>query len=184
MNNLEKKIEAILFYKAEPLSIKELARLTDVSYDEINEAVESLTKSLLDSGLTIIKNENEIMIGTSPDVSDIIKKIARDELDRDLGKAGLETLAIIAYRGPVTRADIDYIRGVNSSYILRNLLIRGIIKREQNPNNTRSFLYSSTTEFLTYLGLTKKDDLPEFKEIKKEMENNIPKQEEISVNNS
>jgi segregation and condensation protein B len=74
---------------------------------------------------------------------------------KDLGKAGLETLSIILYQGPISRAEIDYIRGVNSNFILRNLLIRGLIERVENPHDQRSFLYKPTLELISYLGLSK-----------------------------
>ena len=88
---------------------------------------------------------------------------------KDLGKAGLETLSIILYRGPATRRDIDYIRGVNSQFILRNLLIRGLVEKIQNPDDQRTFFYKPTFQLLSYLGIGKLEDLPEYLTMKNDL---------------
>jgi segregation and condensation protein B len=87
-----------------------------------------------------------------------------------LGKAGLETLAIILYQGPISRADIDYIRGVNSQFIVRNLLIRGLIERVDNPTDARSFLYKTTLDLLSHLGISKIQDLPEYDQVRRDID--------------
>ena len=110
------------------------------------------------------------MLGTSKELSSLIEKLTRDELNRDLGKAGLETLSIILYQGPITRAEIDYIRGVNSQFVVRNLLVRGLIERVDNPKDARSFLYKTTLDLLSLLGVSKIEDLPEYANIRAEIE--------------
>jgi segregation and condensation protein B len=102
------------------------------------------------------------MLGTAPEASALIEQLTREELSKDLGKAGLETLSIIVYKSPITRADLDYIRGVNSSFILRNLQIRGLVEKITNPADARSFLYRPTFELLQHLGVTRVEDLPEY----------------------
>ena len=92
----------------------------------------------------------------------MIEELCKEELSRDLGKAGLETLSIVLYRGPITRSGIDYIRGVNSTFILRNLLIRGLVEKIPNPNDQRSFLYRATFDLLSHLGIPRVEDLPEY----------------------
>ena len=83
-----------------------------------------LEQDLKGRGLSLVRTDDEVMLGTAKEFSGLIEDLAKEELSRDLGKAGLETLSIVLYLGPITRADIDYIRGVNSQFILRALLIR------------------------------------------------------------
>ena len=82
----------------------------------------------------------------------------------------METLSIILYQGPISRSDIDYIRGVNSQFILRNLLIRGLIERIDNPNDARSFLYKVSINLLANLGINKIEELPEYEQVKKDID--------------
>ena len=170
---LEQKIEAILFWKAEPISVERLAKMLSVNIEEINIAIPELEKSLENRGIKLLKKENEIMLGTAPELSDLISNLTKEELVRDLGKAGQETLAIILYKGPVSRAEIDYIRGVNSQFILRNMLVRGLVERVENPADKRSFLYKPTFELLSFMGVSKIEDLPEYESVRTEFEGNL-----------
>jgi len=170
--SLSAKIEAILFWKAEPVSSKKLAQLLAVNESDIKSAITELEKNLREQGrgLTIIQTSEEAMLGTAKDLSPLIEQLTKEELARDLGKAGLETLSIILYQGPISRADIDYIRGVNSQFILRNLLIRGLVERIDNPKDARSFLYKTTLDLLAHLGLSKIEDLPEYEKVRADIE--------------
>jgi len=94
-------------------------------------ALKNLETSLSDRGIVLVTKEDEVTLGTAKDTSELIEKLTKDELVRDLGKAGLETLSIIIYQGPISRAEIDYIRGVQSNFILRNLMIRGLVEKIQ-----------------------------------------------------
>lgn len=167
---LDAKIEAILFFKAEPMSIDKLVELLNCSQEELTESITKLQEKLTGRGLILVKKDNSIMLGTNPEASQLIENITKEELSKDLGKAGLETLAIIIYEGPISRASIDYIRGVNSSFILRNLMIRGLIEKINNEKDNRSFLYRPTFDLLQNLGIEKIEDLPEFEEVKKKLE--------------
>ncbi|MDB5258861.1 MAG: scpB [Candidatus Taylorbacteria bacterium] len=169
---LSAQIEAILFWKAEPIATKKLASLCGVSEDEIAVGISDLKKSLIESGrgITLIENQGEVTLGTAPALSELIEKLTKDELMRDLGKAGLETLSIILYQGPISRAEVDYIRGVNSQFIIRNLLIRGLVERRENPKDQRSFLYAPTLDLIAHLGITKIDDLPEYAAVRADIE--------------
>ena len=169
-NHLEKQIEAVLFWKGEPVSLKKLSQIFEKTEEEISVALESLEKSLVHRGIVLIKKEQEVTLGTSKEASELIEKLTKEELIKDLGKAGLETLSIIIYQGPISRAEIDYIRGVQSNFILRNLAIRGLIEKVTNPSDQRSFLYKPTFELLSYMGITKIEDMPEFVEAKAEIE--------------
>ena len=167
---LSAQIEAILFFKGEPLSVKKLAELLAVRTETIEEALNELENKLAGGGLTLIRNQDEVMLATAAEAGELIESIKKEELSRDIGKAGLETLAIVLYKGPISRPDIDYIRGVNSSFILRNLLVRGLIERLPNPNDSRSYLYQPTFDLMSFLGLTRIEDLPEFDTLKQKVE--------------
>ncbi len=164
------KIEAILFWKAEPVSIKKLATLLNEKPDAIKAGLLELEKNLKGRGLTLVQTDEEVMLGTAKELSPLIEQLTKEELTRDLGKAGLETLSIVLYQGPISRADIDYIRGVNSQFILRNLLIRGLIERVDNPKDSRSYLYKTTLQLLSHLGVAKIENLPEYEKVRAEIE--------------
>ncbi len=168
--HLSSQIEAVLFYKAEPLSVKRLTQIFKKDEQEIKNAIRELREELRGRGLMLVEFEDEITLGTSKDVSHLIETLTKEELTKDLGKAGLETLSIILYQGPLSRADIDYIRGVNSNFILRNLLVRGLIERVDNPKDQRSFLYKPTLELISHLGLSQITDLPDYDTVRKDIE--------------
>jgi len=169
--SLPSQIEALLFWKAESISIRKIAISLEKDVEEIKIAINELSKSLEGRGLTLIELDGEVTLGTSRLASNLIEKLTKEELSRDLGKAGLETLSIILYQAPVSRADVDYIRGVNSQFIIRNLLVRGLIEKVDNPKDQRSFLYKPTLELLSYLGVSKVEDIPEFEKVKLDIEN-------------
>ncbi len=169
--SLSSQIEAVLFYKAEPLSVKRIGQIFKKDDDEVKKALIELSHDLEGRGLTLVQWEDEYTLGTSKEVSGIIENLTKEELVKDLGKAGLETLSIILYQGPLSRSEIDYIRGVNSQFILRNLLIRGLIDKVENPKDQRSFLYKPTLELISYLGLSKITDLPDYENVKRDIEN-------------
>ncbi|MSR71113.1 MAG: SMC-Scp complex subunit ScpB [Candidatus Taylorbacteria bacterium] len=167
---LDAQLEAILFWKGESISIKKLAEILNKEQKEISEALSLLEVKLKDRGLTLIYKDGEVMLGTAPEASRLIEVLIKEEITKDLGKAGLETLSIILYQGPVTRGEIDYIRGVNSNFIIRNLLVRGLIERIVSEKDSRSFKYRPTFELLQYLGVSKAEDLPEYTKVRAEIE--------------
>lgn len=169
--NLSSKIEAVLFYKGEPVSISKLASILETDETSIKEAIGDLKEKLNGRGVSLVEKEDEIMLGTKPELSSLIEKIAKEELSKDIGKAGLETLSIVLYKGPISRSEVDYIRGVNSSFIVRNLLIRGLIERVQNKNDSRSYLYKPSFDLLSLLGVEKIDDLPDRDRVLQNIEN-------------
>jgi len=171
--NLESKIGAILFYKNEPLEIKKLSNLLNEREENIRDALQNLSNSLEKSGICLVNTETEVSLATAPEMSGFIEQIAKDEMSKDIGKAGLETLAIILYNGPISRREIDYIRGVNSTFILRNLCIRGLIEREPDLKDQRTFRYKGSLALLAHLGIKTTKELPEFETFKKRIGNEL-----------
>jgi len=163
---LDQKIEAILFIKGEPVSIKRLAEFLSATKEEIRAGLTELEAKLADHGLQLVSKEDSVMLGTDAELGPLLEKIRKDELSKELSKASLETIAIILYKEGATRSDIDYIRGVNSSFILRNLLIRGLIEKIVDPTDSRRYLYKPTFELLSFMGISKLSELPEFNNMK------------------
>ena len=163
------QLESLLFFKGEPVKKKKLAELLDLTGPELEETIQTLSEKLSDRGLRLIQKEDVIELRTAPEAAELIEHITKEELHKDLGKAGLETLSIILYKTPVAKRDIDYIRGVNSAFILRNLLIRGLVERTTSRDDARSFVYSPTTDLLAHLGIEKLEDLPEYGKVEEEI---------------
>lgn len=155
-------LEAVLFAAGEPIAKKRLAGFFAVTADLIDAAIAELRETLTERGITLIETENEVELRTSPQANDLVQKLRESELSRDLGKAGLEALAIILYQGGATRGQIDWVRGVNSSAAIRSLLLRGLIERTEDPTDKRRALYTATVDALGHLGVTRKEDLPEY----------------------
>lgn len=158
---LDVLVETVLFYKASPQKVSTLKKLFEVTDEEWNKGISKLQERLKNGALRVVETSEEIQLVTAPELSDFVEAMRKDELSGDIGKAGAETLAIILYRGPVSRTEIDSIRGVNSSFILRNLLTRGLVRRSAVKN---SYEFSISAELLKQLGIEKKQSLPQYKE--------------------
>lgn len=160
-------IESILFSIGEPISIEKLTKTLSKNQDLIKKAIDELAEDYEkeNRGLRIIKKDEKIQLVSAPENSHYIEKLIKDELQEDLTPVSLEALAIVAYKGPITQAEIEEIRGVNSSYILRNLLIRGLIERKGHPEDARAYIYEVSFDFLRKLGLKSIEELPEYKKL-------------------
>jgi len=174
---LESKIEGLLFYKGEDVQISELAKLLKVGDTDIEEALKKLEASLSGRGLVLVRKNDSVVLGITSELSPLIESIRKDEVTKDLSKASLDTLSIILYKNEVSRSEIDYIRGVNSSFILRNLLVRGLIEKVVDNKDSRRILYRPTFETLSFMGITSIDQLPNYSEVRNQLQEVI-KQEE------
>lgn len=159
---LSRQIEALLFFKGEPITAGFLAKTLGASEEDVLRGLRALEQELSSRGIILMQNGDEYMLGTAPQMGPIIEALLKEELSKELGKAGLETLATVLYRGPILRSEINYLRGVNSNYILRNLLVRGLI--EKVDQGGRSTAYQPTFELLSYMGVSKVSDLPGYEE--------------------
>ncbi|MBI2108608.1 MAG: SMC-Scp complex subunit ScpB [Parcubacteria group bacterium] len=169
MSNLEQKIEAILFLKAEPVRIAFLAKHLKVAEEEVKEALLLLEKNLEGRGVRLLFKEDTVMLGSAPEHGELLAEITKAELTAELSRAALETLTLILYRGPINKSNIDFIRGVNSQFILRNLLVRGLIERIVDEKDKRILLYRPAFELLQYLGITRISQLPEYETVQNEV---------------
>lgn len=161
MTPATQKIEALLFLAGEPVSKAELAKLLGENKQNIDQALQELSGALTDHGLSLVQTDTLIELVTSPAVANTLAQWWQDE--EKLSKAAAETLAIIAYRGPLARYDIDVIRGVDSRHSLRQLQRRGLIRRAAGATATTR--YEITEEFLKHLGLTGRQQLPQFDQL-------------------
>jgi segregation and condensation protein B len=168
-HDINNKIEAILFYLAEPVDIAYLVKILGVSKDEMEKAIVELKESLSQRGIRLVEHDNTISLVTAPASSDIIDTVIKNERERELGRAGIETLSIVAYKGPISRKEIEYIRGVNSQFALRNLLLRGLIEKQNKEGNDRVMLYTITMDTLLHLGLSSVTELPEYTAVHTEL---------------
>lgn len=158
------KLEALLFVHGEPLTVKKIAAVLELEKKEVEEVVTELKKQLeADSrGLALVSDGEKVQLATKPQFGKILENFVKEELSEDLTPASLEALSIVAYFGPISRARIEYIRGVNSIFILRSLLLRGLVERFPDPDRPNAFLYRPTFESWRHLGMKGKEDLPEF----------------------
>lgn len=169
MSDLSTKIEALLFSEGGALSKKRLAQLLGVDVAQLEPAIETLRSRREGTGLTLIESPQELALAVAPAESALVAAAFERELGREIGDAGLEVLAILLYRGPSTRAQIDYIRGVNTAWTVRMLAARGLLERIPNPSDAREYLYRPTVELLAHLGVTKTEELPDYAKIASEL---------------
>ncbi|QQG45301.1 MAG: SMC-Scp complex subunit ScpB [Candidatus Sungiibacteriota bacterium] len=168
MTNLKSIIETLLFIYGEPLALEKLIKIAKNKKEAVLEALSGLKKDYEGRGLTLLEKDNTYQLGSNPANAKYVEDLVKSEFTEELSRAALETVSIVAYKGPLTRAQIEYVRGVNSSFTLRNLLMRGLVERIENPKDARSFLYRVSFDFLKHLGLTKIGDLPQYEEFRKE----------------
>lgn len=176
--NFKKEIEAILFYRGEEVKESELASILGISEEEMVNSVSEIERDLTDRGIVLLKRDGYLSLATNSDVSPIIEKMVKEEMNRDLSQASLETLSIIVYKHPVTKKEIEYIRGVNSSFSIRNLLLRGLIERESSRLDERIYLYKPTSDLMMYLGVKSFSEIPEFDAVRSEIDRNIKENKE------
>lgn len=159
--NLKSIIESILLVAGKPVSIKEISKSASAMITEVQKEIASLISDYQDRGIKIIKKGDFYSMVTAPENAEYVSRFLNEELRHDLSEAALETLSIITYSQPITRMEIEEIRGVSSDHLIRNLMVRGLIQevgRKDSPG--RPILYGTTVEFLQYFGLTSEEELP------------------------
>lgn len=160
---LKAKIESILFVAARPLSVVKLAEICEASKDEVAEAVEAIAAEYdsRTAGIRLVRHGDSVQMATAQETSELVREFLKDETTGELTKPSLETLTIVAYRGPMTKAEIEQVRGVNCSLILRNLMMRGLVEAIGEHGNPLT-QYRVTMDFLRFLGLSSVEEMPEY----------------------
>ncbi len=157
-------LESLLFAVGAPISFKKLAKVLDLSEPQTEKMLQSLADDYKENnrGLRLTIFDKQAQLVTAENSSEAVAKLIKSDFEEELSSAALETLAVIAYRGPVSRSAIENLRGVNCSFILQSLLIRGLIERRENSEDRRSYIYSVTFDFLKHLGLNGIEELPDY----------------------
>ena len=157
-------LEALLFIHGEPLSYRKIESVLGFGKGEAESVAEELVKRLAEEGrgLQLVRDKEKIQLATKPEFNKIVEDFVKDELTEDLSPASVEALSIVAYLGPISRAKLEYLRGVNSIVILRSLTIRGLVERLPDPEHPSGFLYRPTFDLMKHLGIANKEDLPEY----------------------
>ncbi len=171
-NNKLSQLEALLFLYGEPLDLSKIAKLLDIPKDDVAGLIAVFTEKMNadERGLTLLQADEKVQLVTQPSLSELGQKVIQEEFPEQLSPASLETLTIIAYAGPISRAEIDMIRGVNSSFIVRNLYIRGLVVRSADPKRGNVYLYNPSMDFLKFVGITAVNQLPEYQHLRTVME--------------
>lgn len=166
---LKSSIESLLFISAKPMSVKQLADLTKKKSDEIKKAGDDLVEDYKSRkcGISIIKNGSKYQMVSSPENAKLIQAFIKDETTGELSRPSLETLTVIAYRGPISKIDLDRIRGVNCSLILRNLLIRGLIEAKTDKVKNETY-YNISFDFIRFLGVNDINELPDYEKLSRD----------------
>jgi len=159
---LASRIESVLFFKTEPVSRLWIAKLLDEDVEAVTDAIKELQEYLENEkrGIVLIEHDASVMLATHPTMGEVVERLQTREIKSDLSKAAVETLAIILYKKEATKQDIDYIRGVNAQFMLRNLMVRGLIERREHGSDKRRSIYIPSHDTLAFLGITDLGDLP------------------------
>lgn len=160
---MNEKIIAILFASGKAVSVKTLAKFLEMSSGDVSEALTKLAKELntKTSAVHVLVHEGAVQLVTNPAYSELVSQVSKEEVSGELTRPQLETLAIICYRAPVTKPEIEQIRGVNCSLIIRNLLMRGLIEERDDTAKLQP-VYSASMDFLRHLGIGAMSALPDY----------------------
>jgi segregation and condensation protein B len=169
MVTLEQKLEAALFFAGGPMSATDLSGVLGVEEQQVSAAAVTLANNLAGRGVELLAVENEYELVTSPEVSDVVAAMRKEEHTKELGKASAETLAVVVYRGPVSRSELEEIRGVNCAHALRELSIRGLVARKEPLRSQDPVRYVATPVLLEHLGVTDLTDMPGYTAVRDEI---------------
>lgn len=162
---LRSQIQSVLFASGKPATYAKLAKLFNCGVADIESEVNAMLsdQQASDTGIVLVRDGDQVQLATSSANAQLVEKFVRGEQSGELTRPSLETLTIVAYRGPVTKAELEMIRGVNCSLILRNLLIRGLIREEAGKSEEP--VYRVSLEFLRWLGVSQASDLPDYEKL-------------------
>ncbi len=170
MNHNQKlaSLEALLFVHGEPMETSKIAATLDLPAEEMEGLLSALRERLAaeDRGLALVLSNDSVQLVSKPQFHALLEHFVKDQLTEDLSPATQETLAIISYFGPISRSRIDFQRGVNSSFTLRNLLLRGLIERSPDPKHPQAYLYRPSFELLRHIGVGAQKDLPDYEKFR------------------
>jgi segregation and condensation protein B len=159
--SLASQLEAVLFVAGQPLNLKTLAAATETTALEVKTALRDLKQQLTDRGITLTSSHDQYSLVTAPASQAVVGNFVGRQTKQELSQPALETLAIVAYQQPISKSQIDQLRGVASDQTLKNLLMRDLVcELGQGRAPGRPQLYGTTSKFLHYLGLADLTELP------------------------
>ncbi|MBU2229073.1 SMC-Scp complex subunit ScpB [Patescibacteria group bacterium] len=164
--SLSSEIESLLFIASKPLTAKKLAEIGKTDKKDVEEALQELMDKYNGGkqGIALMRHGSKFELVSSPVNAKVVREYLKDEQTGELTKPSLETLTIVAYRGPVTKGELEMIRGVNCSLILRNLLIKGLVEGEENSKDKLTY-YWITFDFMRFLGINDVKELPDYEKL-------------------
>lgn len=181
-------LEAFLFHFGEPIAVAKIARGLNLSEEKCREAIEALRTKLTNdtsSAFCLLETNDEVQLATKPEFQAALKSIIEEEWKTELTPAAQETLTIVAYLGPISKMMVDYIRGVNSGFILRNLLMRGLVERGPSAERKNSFDYRVSFDFLRHMGISRPEELPEYEKYRVLLDEfNVAPEEKTEITSS
>jgi segregation and condensation protein B len=154
-------LEALLFVSAEPVTTTQLSTVLEISSSDVEQGLNQLDGELQNRGLRLQRHGGRVQLTTAPEMAESVERFLGLEATSHLSRAALETLAIVAYQQPVTRPQIESVRGVSSDGVMKSLLGKGLVQevgRTEGPG--RPILYGTTPDFLQYFGINSLIDLP------------------------
>ncbi|MBI3251333.1 MAG: SMC-Scp complex subunit ScpB [Candidatus Andersenbacteria bacterium] len=163
MTQAAQHIEALLFVAGEAVPKKDLAKLAGLDEAQLADVLLELSQSLTGHGIVLMDTAQGVQLVTSPDVGAFLETFLAEGTSA-LSRAASETLALVAYRGPVSRYDLEAIRGVDCRRILSHLVFRGLVVKE--PTDGQAMLYDISADFLMHMGITAKEQLPQYEALR------------------
>lgn len=154
------------------MSIKKIEEVLKLKDGEAELLITEFEKKLSEShrGLSLVLNGERVQLATKAELNSALEDFVKAELSEELSPASLEVLSLISYLGPISRSKLEYIRGVNSSFILRSLLIRGLVERSTDPNHSLAYVYQPTFALLEHLGIKSVKDMPDYEKFRNILE--------------
>ncbi|MFH1145373.1 MAG: SMC-Scp complex subunit ScpB [bacterium] len=168
MASLLPKLQAALLVSIKPVSTRKLAEVVAAEPSAVRETLLAWQEELKGSGFALLHSGDSWQLGSSSDQTKVTEQLVNEDLSGELTRPSLEALTIIAYRGPVTKSELEKIRGVNCSMILRNLQIRGLVEEIADDKGLEP-CYQATVEFLKYLGIDNTKRLPDYEKLNKDV---------------
>lgn len=176
------RVEALLFVAQKPLTIKKISQLAELSVEEVRSAVDELSHAYTHGGhgIVLLSHADSCELATNPLHTETITKYSKEEITGELTRAGLETLTVIAYRGPLSKSELESVRGVNCTIVLRNLMMRGLVDASGSEKGEK--MYSVSFDFLRHLQVSTIEDLPDYAKLNSDerLEQNITANETLN----
>ena len=164
--NTKSIIESLLFVSEKPISVREIADVSGIMVAEVQSTLKEIEAEYREKGIRLIRKGEYFSFISAPENAKEVSALLNEELRHDISPAAIEALAIVTYKQPITRAEIEEIRGVNSDQIVRNLMIRGLITEVGRKEAVgRPILYGTTMEFIQYFGLDSEEKLPKIDDL-------------------